>query len=137
MSLSARISLACSVILMVAVGGIIFLQYPPGKSSFYPQCQLYRITGLYCPGCGSTRCLYAMIHGQFVEATRQNIIAFVALPIFGIYAVFWSWAWLLGKPVRKRWNTKPWLVAGIITLLIAFGILRNLPWSPFIFLAPH
>lgn len=137
MKLSARISLACSMILMLAVGGVIFLQYPPEQSSFYPRCQLYQLTGFFCPGCGSTRCLHALVQGRFVEAAHKNIIAFVLLPMAGGYALFWGWGWLTGRSVRWHFKITPGFGICLVVILIAFGVLRNLPWYPFTLLAPH
>ncbi|CAN5890771.1 DUF2752 domain-containing protein [soil metagenome] len=137
MKLPARISLAASVILMLAVGGWIFLQHPPSPTSFYPQCQLYQLTGLYCPGCGSTRCLHALIQGQFAEAAQKNMIAFVVLPLAGAFAAFWSLRWVIGRPLVWRYGISPKTGVILVGILITFGILRNLPWHPFSLLAPH
>lgn len=137
MKLPARISLASSVILMLAIGGLIFLQYPPDKFSFYPQCHLHQLTGLLCPGCGSTRCLNALLQGQFTEAARKNALAFVLLPLIGAYALVWGWSWVAGRPVRWHRHITPWLGACLVATLIVFGILRNLPWYPFTLLTPH
>ncbi len=123
--------------LLLGMGVCIFLQFPPDKFSFYPKCQLHQLTGLHCPGCGATRCLLALLHGEFAEAARKNILAFVAIPTIGIYATILSFNWLFARPVRQTWNIKPWLGVSLVILLIAFGILRNLPWPPFIILAPH
>lgn len=33
-----------------------------------PPCWFHLITGYYCPGCGGTRALRALIHGHFLQA---------------------------------------------------------------------
>ena len=39
-------------------------------------------TGLYCPGCGSTRALYALLHGRPGEALAMNPLLLVVLAWF-------------------------------------------------------
>ncbi len=132
-----RIVLASAVILMLAAGGLIFLRNPPNQASFYPRCQLHQLTGLFCPGCGTTRCLHSLMQGQFADAAQKNMIAFAILPLTGAYALFWGLSWVLGKPVAWRYRITPRTGIFLVAILITFGILRNLPWHPFTLLAPH
>jgi hypothetical protein len=45
----------------LAVGATVVLRNvnPYVAGNPLPSCPLYALTGLYCPGCGSTRCLYS------------------------------------------------------------------------------
>lgn len=137
MKLHVRILIAAAVILMLAVGGLIFLQHPPDQSSFYPRCQLHQLTGFYCPGCGSTRCLHALLQGHFAEAAQKNMIAFVVLPLAAAYAIYWALNWVLGRPVVWRYQITHRTGVLLVAILVTFGILRNLPWHPFTLMAPH
>ena len=38
--------------------------WPEAAARIYPGCPIYRITGLYCPGCGGTHAFRAMAHGE-------------------------------------------------------------------------
>ena len=35
---------------------------PNAADSVYPGCMFNALTGLYCPGCGTTRALHALAH---------------------------------------------------------------------------
>lgn len=97
-------------------------------------CLWFEITGWYCPGCGATRMLEALIRGNFYQALRFNPLLFILLP-FGT-ALFIDWL-LHDKTQRSTAlvNRIPeWFWIGLITIAITFGILRNLPM--FEFLAP-
>ena len=59
------------------VGGIVLLLWDP-KDGFFMPCLLQVLTGLSCPGCGITRALHALVHGDFLTAFRYN---FVGLPV--------------------------------------------------------
>ena len=86
-------------------------------------CPFYELTGYYCPGCGGTRSILALIHGHPLLALHENPWA------VGLVLVVLLWyieriAALFGKTVRlfpralSFWLT----VCGII---IAWGIVRN------------
>lgn len=99
----------------------------------FPPCLFRTLTGFYCPGCGMTRALHALVHLDLVTALRMN-----PLVIGGLATVPGLLAWKAGW--RARWfapvvsvMSKPnfWLV-----LLPAYWIARNLPWFPFTALAP-
>lgn len=42
-------------------------------------CPLNFLTGLYCIGCGGTRCIEALLKGHLLLAIRQNLIVFSAV----------------------------------------------------------
>ena len=95
-------------------------------------CAFWRITGLYCPGCGSGRELTALLHGRFRELFAYNILFFpLGIPAAGILAheylrlVFPRLAW---KPVHLPQAA----VVGVAALIAAFWILRNVPALSFL-----
>ncbi|MCA9333461.1 DUF2752 domain-containing protein [Candidatus Saccharibacteria bacterium] len=83
------------------------------------------MTGLYCPGCGSTRALYSLLHGRILDAIRFNPVLVFSIPIIVMLFVKPTWA-------RKTWV--PWCAA---IVLITHGVLRNIPVWPFELLAPN
>lgn len=98
-----------------------------------PPCPLRALTGLYCPGCGSTRCLHALVHLDLAGALAMNPLLVLALLPLAVLAL--HGAGLLPQrlqPLRDRLAAPGmWLV-----VLLAYAVLRNLPWAPFTLLAP-
>lgn len=96
----------------------------------YPPCLFSVWTGYSCPGCGALRALHHLLHGHLTEALRYNAL----LPVVLV-------GWLSGIGLRRfrisipRAATiyGPWVVAAAV---ITFGILRNIPATPFRSLAP-
>lgn len=136
---------------MAAGAGLVALMFfvDPLTAWFLPRCPLNALTGLYCPGCGSTRALHALAHGDVGAALRFNLLAVAALPVLGV-AVLVRWAvWErpsgrdqeaqlaagslpavggafgdqgpLPRPQRTAWG---W---ALVAVVILFGILRNIP----------
>jgi hypothetical protein len=84
-----------------------------------------------------TRAAYACLDGRIVDAFRFNPFGMVFLPLAFVALSIEVFFWVRGEtptwrlPIGKRG-------AVVIALtLIAFGLLRNLPWWPFSLLAPH
>ncbi len=105
-------------------------------ASALPPCTFHSLTGLYCPGCGGTRSAKGLLRGDFVQAFGMNplvVTLFVtACGLLGI-AVWREWRRPGGGlPVIPAWFA--WSLAGLV---VAFGLVRNLPWWPFTLLVPH
>ena len=106
--------------------GLIFLYFfKPGVFP-YPSCVFHDLTGLYCPGCGSTRALYQLVHGNLLAALHDNPMTMMAIPFF-IYAAFRK------EPLS---TIHPYWIWGLFYTLLIFTILRNIPHYPFTVLAP-
>ena len=50
-------------------------------------CQFYNLTGLYCPGCGGTRSLTALLHGHFLLALHENPLVPALLVIILLFYI--------------------------------------------------
>ena len=64
---------------MAALGaGAVVFFFNPATHGFYPVCMFHQLTGLNCPGCGGTRSAYALLHGNFALALKDNALFVVA-----------------------------------------------------------
>ncbi len=137
MSPSLRLALALAGLagLLLALG--ILYQTPPEENRFAPPCVFHQMTGLHCPGCGSTRAVYALLHLHPQDALRKNALFIVALPFIGFWSARGVVRWVRGEtPSSPPLLTRPRVSTTIVSLIFAFAILRNLPWPPFTLLAP-
>ena len=56
----------------------------------YP-CLFHLVTGAYCPGCGGTRALLALLHGRLADSIRLNPLVLymaVSIPSFLLYRFY-------------------------------------------------
>jgi hypothetical protein len=132
-----RIALTCALVVALLAGAFVLHQYPPGEGSVYPACLLHKVTGWYCPGCGATRCVSALLHGDVASALRMNALMVAALPFLGIWLVQAWWSWFTKQSGKTGMLMPKWLAVTLVFVVLAFGALRNLPWAPFRWLAPH
>jgi len=110
--------------------GCLYVGLVDPRTGVFPVCPFHAVTGWWCPGCGTTRALHALLHGHLGVAVHDNVAFVMVLPLL-VYSYL---AWL--RP-RSRWRPfvlGPWMTWGALTGLVVFGVLRNL--EPFRFLAP-
>src|SRR5919108_2900402 len=67
---------------------IVVFVFPPQQYNFYPVCPIYQWTGLLCPGCGATRALHALLHGELFAALSLNPVVVVLSPFIAAIAVW-------------------------------------------------
>jgi hypothetical protein len=131
-----RRGLILSAGLGVPAAMVYLYAFKPGAGMFFPPCWLHSLTGLHCPGCGATRSLHALLHGDLLQAAAFNVLFVMFLPflLYGLVCWVYRLWYRLPRPASRlpRWCW-PCIAAGIIL----FGILRNLPFEPFSLLAPH
>lgn len=115
--------------LLCAVGVVIFFVFDPTQVTFFPPCLFHQITGLDCPGCGAQRALHQLLHGNFIAALRLNAMFVVSLP----FAAWFGLRWML-RPSMPVFRNSRWLWF-YLAAWILFGVLRNLPFPVFQWLA--
>ncbi len=97
----------------------------------------HEITGLWCPGCGGQRAFSLLVHGHFLQSLRYNLILPFALYICVqlYYAIVGNI--FLGKPMSGKLHLPASFARNFLIFLLVYSILRNIPISPFIYLAPE
>lgn len=129
-----RIGWLAGGVLLAATGTtLLYLHDPNAADSPFAPCIFHALTGYWCPSCGITRMLHALVHGDILRALEMNPLALLLLP-FGVLAWAWAGGWrpAWGAPIiRAMAKPLPWAA-----LVFSYWIARNLPWPPFQWLAP-
>lgn len=112
---------------LLALGGAVLYNFPPQDYHFYPLCPYYALTHLLCPGCGGTRALHQLLHGNFSEALHYNALVTVFAPIVLGWFLTWYCAVMLDRRpprVRLHWGAIAFLfvVAGVFVIVRNTGI---------------
>jgi hypothetical protein len=116
---------------VLLLGAIYVFAFEPGKTGFFPPCLFRSLTGLSCPGCGSTRALHQLLHGHFADAFMLNPLFVIALPLLA-FALFRHTA-LAFQGVTPRPNALPArYIYLIFMVIVSFWIFRNTPLYPFV-----
>jgi hypothetical protein len=119
-----------AAVLAGVVGGVLVIAFraDPNEPGHYPGCPFLALTGFYCPGCGMTRLVYALAHGQVGTAFGLNPLLFVLLPVFGYLYARWTVRTAQGLPMGSA-LFKPAVAYSFVGLLFVYWVARNLPFA--------
>jgi len=109
----------------VAAAAFVLREFEPRGQFFYPQCWLYRLTGLQCPGCGGLRATHALLNGDIVAAWRLNPLAVALVPVAGWVSLALGLRAFRGIELPNPFGQR-YAIAVLMGLVVAFGIGRNL-----------
>ena len=102
---------------------IVLYCFPPDQYSFYPKCPIHAFFGINCPGCGGTRALAALLHGQLTVALHDNALVVLLLPLALLYALLGVRGFLIGA----RWpQVSGATVYALAAVTAVFTVARNL-----------
>jgi Protein of unknown function (DUF2752) len=116
----------------VAGAGAVVYFFNPSAHGFYPVCLFHKLTGWNCPGCGVTRSLYALLHGNIQLAMKDNALFVLLFPAVALRGAWFGMKIILRRPVGQFIPAKYLWV--LLTIAAVFAVLRNLP--AFAFLSP-
>lgn len=133
-TITGAVMLGAAMLVAAGFGIWLLRNYDPNlPNTIFPPCAFKALTGLHCIGCGLTRALHALVHGDIAGAFAMNPLAMLVLPLVPLM--------LLDTRGLTPTRLKP-LMSVVMTptlwlvLLPAYWIARNLPWWPFAWLAP-
>ena len=113
-----RINKKIYIGLFLIGSGILYLKVISPALGFHIPCIFRHVTGFYCPGCGMTRASLAILEGDIYQSFRFNMLIFILLPLFILF-------YALEKKGKVKASKS--LMFAMLTLTLAFGVLRNLP----------
>ena len=76
---NVRLHAGVKVLAVFAVAGFLFF-VDPARAFGWADCPFHALTGFHCPGCGTLRCLHALLGGRFTDAAGYNPLTVTLLP---------------------------------------------------------
>jgi hypothetical protein len=122
--------------LLVTAGAAAVYHWNPETARIFPICPVYRLTGCYCPGCGMTRALHQLLHGNIPGALHFNPLLVLSMPVLCYWVIAQLVFILSGRTLPQiRLPEKIWWA--VLVLVFAFGVVRNFSFYPFTLLSPR
>ena len=115
-----------AVLVAVVADFCIFLLFDPEQYALFPKCPSLLLTGYECPGCGSQRAIYHLLHLRIGTAFRYNALLVLLLPYL---LICFYLEYLDGKQRFPRLYGTLTGKAAVIVLSVAivvFTIVRNI-----------
>jgi hypothetical protein len=109
----------------------LYYSFNPQHCSFFPECPFYKLTGFDCPGCGSQRAIYSLLHGELLRAIYLNLLLIISLPFLAIHFAYKLASIIKRKEIRWPVIYHPLTPKIVFVVVISFWILRNIPAYPF------
>lgn len=124
---------------------------PYQGGGLFPACPLRELTGLDCPGCGGTRAVHAMLHGDLATAFDHNVLLTILVPLLALLWALWMVRSLLATrdlhrarraaaegapPPQNRKvlipypSSRAWIALGV--LAVGFAVIRNVDAAPWL-----
>lgn len=117
--------------LLLLAGAAYLFVFEPGKTGFFPACPFRLLTGFTCPGCGTTRALHEILHGDFAAAFVLNPVLLLAIPFLVFALLRYSVIVMRGGVPRPNALPAPFIYV-IFVVIVSFWIFRNTPFYPFV-----
>jgi Protein of unknown function (DUF2752) len=125
--LGAPLMVAASTTLVCAA---IWAGDPTTPGGPLPVCPTKALLGIDCPGCGSLRMLYSLMHGNLPAAARFNALGLVAVVLLIWAYLAWTYGRVTGRRIRS-WQHQRWSAVLTLSLVVLWFVVRNIPFAPF------
>lgn len=116
----------------LGIAGVVGVMhvYDPNVPGALPGCPILAVTGFWCPGCGLTRCVHALAHGDIGTALARNPLIVVLVAAGLVALVLWTWRRWRNRPHRPLSVPPMWVFHAGAASIVAFWVLRNIPgWT--------
>jgi hypothetical protein len=126
-SLAAPLAVAASTVLVCAA---VWVGDPTTPHGPLPVCPTKALLDIDCPGCGSLRMLYSLLHGDLVAAAGFNALGLAALVLLVWAYLAWTYGRVVGRRIRG-WQHHRRSAAVTLALVTVWFVVRNIPFAPF------
>ncbi|GAA2807180.1 DUF2752 domain-containing protein [Mycolicibacterium pallens] len=108
----------------------VWIGDPTTPGGILPVCPTKALLGVDCPGCGTLRMIYSLLHGDLLAAVRFNALGLVALGFLAVAFGTWTYGRATGRPIIG-WQHHRWAPYVALALVAVWFVVRNLPFAPF------
>lgn len=118
------LSLGASFVALHAGAYAFFAGRDPYSQTIFPACPLLHYLGIECPGCGGTRAMFSLLHGDVVTSIAMNPIVVAGYLAVGISLV----AIAIGRRGGEKTSRAMYWIAGAVAIgaTLWSAVIRNL-----------
>lgn len=88
-------------------------------------CVLYRLLGVYCPGCGGTRAVNALLHGHIITSLWYHPLIVYCVALYLGYMISWTFARFRMFGLRRGMKFRVGYLYGMLAVVGINFVLKN------------
>ena len=118
--------LGIGVLLLIGLY-ILFKQYTKfDLLSLIPPCRFRRMTGFYCPGCGGTRAVRALLQGRVITSFFYHPFVLYCAVVAGVFMITNTLQLVVGNKRKIGMKYRHGYLYGSAALLVVNWIVQNI-----------
>ncbi len=122
---------AAALAVVGAGAAIIWFADPTTPGGIIPPCPTNALLHVNCPGCGMSRMLYSLLHGDLGAALHFNALGVLFVVLAAASLVTYTAGLWRGRPLRG-WHELRYAPMLLLVATLAWFVVRNLPFAPFL-----
>lgn len=103
----------------------LFWYIPQVDAGVLPPCMLNRYFGIYCPGCGGSRAVMALIQGKFLDSLYYHPLVLYGAVLYLAFMLSQTVA-LLSRGRLKGLRFHQWFLFGAVFLIVLNCLIKNI-----------
>lgn len=88
------------------------------------ECVIHSLFGIYCPGCGGTRAVITLLHGQFLKSAWYHPFVMYTVLMYAWFMISHTLE-KLQVPLIKGMKFEPWIMYGMLVMIGLNFVLKN------------
>lgn len=103
----------------------LFLLFVSGRDLSQSPCLFWRFFGLYCPGCGGTRSVDALLHGHMLQALWYHPLVPYMAGVYLAFMISWTAAEVHLFGLKRGMKFRPGYMYGMLVIIGINFLLKN------------
>ena len=91
-----------------------------------PKCLWKEKFGIICPGCGATRCIVSLLHGDLISSFMFNPFLFILIIYLIILDIVYSINTFFEADILKILYPKWWYIVIYVILWVGYTVILNI-----------
>lgn len=88
------------------------------------ECVVHMLLGIYCPGCGGTRAVIALLHGEFLKSAWYHPFVMYTVLMYAWFMISHTLE-KLHVPLIKGMKFEPWIMYGMLVMIALNFVIKN------------
>ena len=89
-------------------------------------CVVWMLFGAYCPGCGGTRAVNALLHGHFLQSLWYHPLVLYSVVLYLVFMASWTLARLGLFGIKKGIVFRAGYMYGMLVIIAVNFVAKNL-----------